>query len=187
MSLYPDVQRKAQKELDRVVGPNRLPDFDDYENLVYIRAVALECMRWMPVTPMGVPHTVIRDDEYRGFLIPKGTMVIAVSIILVLKASILISVSQNQWWVFILSIAAHRIIIHVPWYRAMLHNSVDYPEPERFNPDRFIKDDKLNPNVRDPTTLSFGFGRRYVSVFCLTFSPVLLMSRFRIASVQEDG
>ena len=79
MSLYPDVQKKAQEELDRVVGPNRLPDFDDYEKLTYIRAVSLECMRWMPVTPMGVPHTVIRDDEYRGFFIHKGTTIIAVS------------------------------------------------------------------------------------------------------------
>ena len=79
MSLYPDVQKKAQKELDRVVGPNRLPDFDDYDKLTYIMAVSLECMRWMPVTPMGVPHTVIRDDEYRGFFIHKGTTIIAVS------------------------------------------------------------------------------------------------------------
>ncbi|KAK7687260.1 hypothetical protein QCA50_009765 [Cerrena zonata] len=84
MSLYPDVQRKAQEELDRVVGPERLPDFDDYDNLIYIRAVALECMRWMPVTPIGVPHAVIRDDEYRGFLIPKGTMIVA-----------------NQWYLLI--------------------------------------------------------------------------------------
>ena len=79
MSLYPDVQKKAQEELDRVVGPYRLPDFDDYDKLTYIRAVSLECMRWMPVTPMGVPHTVIRDDEYRGFFIHKGTTIIAVS------------------------------------------------------------------------------------------------------------
>ena len=79
MSLYPDIQRKAQEELDRVVGPNRLPNFDDREKLIYIRAVTMECMRWMPVTPVGVPHTVIEDDEYKGFAIPKGATVIAVS------------------------------------------------------------------------------------------------------------
>ena len=79
MSLHPEVQRKAQEELDRVVGPGRLPDFDDYDNLIYVRAIYLECMRWVPVTPMGVPHTLTRDDEYKGFFIPKGTTIIAVS------------------------------------------------------------------------------------------------------------
>ncbi|KAK7687641.1 hypothetical protein QCA50_008856 [Cerrena zonata] len=123
MSLYPDVQRKAQQELDRIVGPDRLPDFDDYDNLIYIQAVALECMRWMPVAPIGMAHSVIRDDEYKGLFIPKGTMIIA-----------------NQW--------------------AMLHDPDDYPEPERFNPDRFIRGGGLDPDVRSPTMISFGFGRR---------------------------
>ncbi|KAK7687643.1 hypothetical protein QCA50_008858 [Cerrena zonata] len=123
MSLYPDVQRKAQQELDNVVGRNRLPDFDDYDNLVYIQAIVLECMRWMPATPIGVPHTVIRDDEYKGFFIPKDAMIVA-----------------NQW--------------------AMLRDPEDYPEPDRFRPERFIKDGKLNNDVRDPTSISFGFGRR---------------------------
>ena len=79
MSLYPDVQKKAQEELDRVVGPNRLPDFDDYDKLTYIRAVSLECMRWMPVTPFSVPHCVTADDVYEGYHIPKGASVVPVS------------------------------------------------------------------------------------------------------------
>lgn len=45
----------------------------------------------------------------------------------------------------------------------MLHNPDDYPEPEIFRPERFIEDGKLNPKVRDPLTLAFGFGRRSVS------------------------
>lgn len=49
----------------------------------------------------------------------------------------------------------------------MLRDPVEYPEPDRFNPDRFIKDGKLNEDVRDPTTMSFGFGRRYVDYLAL--------------------
>lgn len=78
MSLYPDVQRKAQAELDRVVGPDRLPDFNHLDELVYIQAVALETMRWAVVTPLANPHRLLRDDEFNGFFIPKGTTVLPV-------------------------------------------------------------------------------------------------------------
>ena len=42
MSLYPEVQKKAQAELDRIVGRNRLPNFDDLESLIYINAIVKE-------------------------------------------------------------------------------------------------------------------------------------------------
>ena len=57
MALYPEVQAKAQVELDRIVGQRRLPEFDDLANLVYVRAVIMETLRWMPVTPLGFPHS----------------------------------------------------------------------------------------------------------------------------------
>ena len=78
MSLYPEVQKKAQEELDRVVGPDRLPEFGDSDDLVYIQGIILEAMRWMVVLPLGVSHRVIADDEYMGYFIPKGTTVIPV-------------------------------------------------------------------------------------------------------------
>ena len=43
--------RKAQAEIDRVVGSDRLPALDDYENLPYIRCCIKESMRWMPHSP----------------------------------------------------------------------------------------------------------------------------------------
>lgn len=53
MVLYPDAQRQAQAEIDRVVGPNRLPTFQDYDHLPYVRALVKETMRWRGVAPLG--------------------------------------------------------------------------------------------------------------------------------------
>ena len=78
MSLFPEVQQKAQDELERVIGPNRLPEFNDYDDLIYIQAVALEAMRWMVVVPLGIYHRVTQEDEYKGYAIPKGATIIPV-------------------------------------------------------------------------------------------------------------
>lgn len=78
--MFPEVQRKAQTELDRVIGPDRLPQFEDEKDLPYIRAVTLETLRWMPVAPFGVPHALTEDDVYNGYHIPKGSLIVPVSI-----------------------------------------------------------------------------------------------------------
>ncbi|KAG5337125.1 hypothetical protein C0989_010607, partial [Termitomyces sp. Mn162] len=77
MLLNPEAQRKAQDEIDSVVGRKRLPDFSDRPNLPYVEAVYREVMRWHPVAPLGLSHSTSADDVYNGYLIPKGTMVIA--------------------------------------------------------------------------------------------------------------
>jgi cytochrome P450 len=53
MAIYPEVQKKAQAEIDTVVGPNRLPDFGDRHSLPYINAIMKELMRWYLVLPLG--------------------------------------------------------------------------------------------------------------------------------------
>jgi cytochrome P450 len=53
MLVYPDVQVKAQAEVDRVIGPDRLPEFEDREDLPYVEGIVNECLRWLPVLPMG--------------------------------------------------------------------------------------------------------------------------------------
>ncbi len=52
--LFPHVQRRAQEELDVVVGRNRLPTFDDRPHLPYIEALCKELLRWMMVAPIGM-------------------------------------------------------------------------------------------------------------------------------------
>jgi len=76
MVLFPEVQRRAQAELDKVIGPDRLPLFTDRPFLPYIEAVVRETLRWHLVTPLGVPHYSTEDDEYKGYYIPKGSVVI---------------------------------------------------------------------------------------------------------------
>ena len=68
MLLYPDIQKKAQDELDSVIGRERLPTFEDRPRLPFIDAVCKEILRWRPITPLGAflryPHDVERRHVY---------------------------------------------------------------------------------------------------------------------------
>lgn len=55
MILHPGVVKKAQAEIDGVVGSDRLPNFKDRDSLPYVNALVKEVMRWHPVSPMGEP------------------------------------------------------------------------------------------------------------------------------------
>ena len=76
MALYPEAQKQAQTELDTVVGPNRLPELGDMDKLPYVNAVIKESFRWHVPTPLGLPHTTTLDDEYSGYMVPKGSVVL---------------------------------------------------------------------------------------------------------------
>ena len=58
--LHPDVQKRAQAELDTVVS--RPPSFSDFEDLPYIRALVKEVLCWHTVDPVGFPHRTTEDD-----------------------------------------------------------------------------------------------------------------------------
>ncbi|KAH8102190.1 cytochrome P450 [Cristinia sonorae] len=157
MAMFPEVQKKAQAELDRVLGPERLPTFEDVDEIPYIQAVVMETLRWMPVTPFGIPHAVMEDDQYEGYHIPKGTQLI-----------------PNVW--------------------AMLRNPVDYPNPDQFMPERFIgKDGNINPDVLNPASIAFGFGRRacpgkHLAMSTLKIYAASVLYAFDIsAGVDADG
>ncbi|THU76246.1 cytochrome P450 [Dendrothele bispora CBS 962.96] len=77
MVLYPEVQKRAQGELDGVVGQSRLPSFTDAKHLPYIQAILKEVLRWRPALPFGLPHAINEDDYYNGYYIPKGSICFA--------------------------------------------------------------------------------------------------------------
>ncbi|KAI1426463.1 putative cytochrome P450 [Xylaria sp. FL1777] len=73
MLLFPDVQRRAQAEIDRVIGVDRMPVPEDEMQLQYIRGCVKESLRWMPTTILGaIPHALTQDEYYMGFRLPKG-------------------------------------------------------------------------------------------------------------------
>lgn len=106
MLLYPECQKRGQDEVDCVIGKYMLPSFDDIESLPYVNCVVQEVFRfvvfilskggvvlkglyirrWKPVIPLRSccqtpilrhPHRCTEDDNYRGMLIPKGSLVFA--------------------------------------------------------------------------------------------------------------
>lgn len=100
MLMYPEIQKHAQEELRRIVGPDRLPTLEDRERLPFTESIMKETLRLHPATPLGMfperctehavdsilalPHYTKTDDIYNDFFIPKNSVVIGVSRRLVL-------------------------------------------------------------------------------------------------------
>ncbi|KAJ5094793.1 hypothetical protein N7456_010654 [Penicillium angulare] len=125
MCAFPDVQKKAYEEINRIVGQNRMPDWTDKDEMPYCGAIVSESLRWRTVTILGgIPHAPIRDDVYEDYTIPEGTWI-----------------AGNVW------------SIH--------HNSKDFPDPDRFNHDRFLEERRPFPNKKGHS--AFGWGRRQCS------------------------
>ncbi|GAC72208.1 cytochrome P450 CYP2 subfamily [Moesziomyces antarcticus T-34] len=80
MCKFPAVLRKLQDEIDSVCGGDRcMPTFADLtpEQTPYLHAVVQETLRWRPISAGGFQHKLTQDVEYRGFLLPKGSSVVA--------------------------------------------------------------------------------------------------------------
>ena len=65
-AMHPDCQKAGHAYLDSVIV---------YDSFTYMRAFVKELSRWHIVTPIGLPHATVDDDEYNGYLIPAGTVV----------------------------------------------------------------------------------------------------------------
>ncbi|KAI0267786.1 cytochrome P450 [Gloeopeniophorella convolvens] len=51
IALFPDIRKRAQADIDVVVGPNHLPTLEDRERLSYLNAIVKELLRWNPPIP----------------------------------------------------------------------------------------------------------------------------------------
>ncbi|KAG2354665.1 cytochrome P450 [Suillus spraguei] len=131
MVLYPEVQVKAHAEIDRVVGRDRLPCFDDRPLLPYVEAILRKTLRWYPVVPLGIANATTTSDIYKGYFIPKGQ-----------HHTVLSKVANDSDYQGL----------------AMTHDEMKYPSPDEFKPERFLHDD--GSLTSDTMTLCFGWGRR---------------------------
>ncbi len=169
---YPEVQEKAQAEIDRVVGGNRLPTFSDKDSLPYVFAIYKETLRWHTVVPqgsleclyakivvqhsfeLGVPRLLQTDDIYDGYLLPGG-----------------LDIVSNTWYAISFSCLSKLRKSHLNISRGILHDPSLYPEPMVFKPERYFS--SMGHSTFLQTTLKsmhLGYGRRYVLVTGLIFT-----------------
>ncbi|KAF8958869.1 cytochrome P450 [Flammula alnicola] len=136
MALHPEVQQKAQHELDSVFNQDALsgfieaPDPVQLSRLEYLTAIMQEVLRYAPVGNLALPHCLVEDDEYMGYWLPKGATVMA-----------------NVW-----------AVMHD-------HDVYPDPfvfSPERFVQVTSTSNDAVKSETKqpDPRQFAFGFGRR---------------------------
>ncbi|KAF7348414.1 O-methylsterigmatocystin oxidoreductase [Mycena sanguinolenta] len=168
MAIHPEVVRKAQNEIDTVVGAGVLPGFEHRSALPYCEAVLREVFRWKPIAPLGFPHATSDDDIYRGYFIPKGLVFFYRRVFQDIDIVLGTTVLPNIW--------------------AMVHDESIYPNPDQFNPERFLNaDGQLNTDDR---ILGFGFGRRicigrYAADAIVWATMVSVLSTFNISKAKD--
>ncbi|PPQ81709.1 hypothetical protein CVT25_013439 [Psilocybe cyanescens] len=156
MAVNPDVQKKAQSEIDRVIGSNRLPTFEDRGSLPYIEAIYREVMRLRPPLPLGGGHTVTEDDYYKGVFIDISSAKNLLANLLKEKQSYSLTYGHDRDSLLHLNISFNISLFN----RAMTHDEEVYPDPFTFKPERFFDDSgMLNGDGR---ILAYGFELRQV-------------------------
>ncbi|EKM58562.1 uncharacterized protein PHACADRAFT_253005 [Phanerochaete carnosa HHB-10118-sp] len=154
MVLNPSVQAAAHEQIDRVVGNDSLPDYTYRELLPYVTAILHETLRWRPAGPLGIPHQVSADDEYNGFHIPAGAVVVG-----------------NVWAIF--------------------HDPVRFPNPDTFDPTRWLTSDgQLSEDVSD-VMATFGSGRRicpgrHFAMESIWIAMVHILAMYDIEKLVDD-
>ncbi|KIJ11532.1 hypothetical protein PAXINDRAFT_84362 [Paxillus involutus ATCC 200175] len=74
-ACHPEAQARVQEEIDTVIGKDRVPTFEDWDQLPQLHAFISEALRWRPIIPLGFAHRATKDIVWRGQCIPAGATV----------------------------------------------------------------------------------------------------------------
>jgi cytochrome P450 len=161
MVIYPDIQLRAQAELDEVIGRGRLPEFSDRKDLPYVHAIVSECLRWLPVLPMGsFLSSTPSFSTYICIRIPISVSPPLLILMYITGAPHLVTQDDEYRGYYI-----PKGTLALPAQWALLHDPELYPNPEQFMPERYLERSPSGAwsnrtDVRDPRDFCFGFGRR---------------------------
>ncbi|KIJ12558.1 hypothetical protein PAXINDRAFT_14638 [Paxillus involutus ATCC 200175] len=138
----PHVWKRAQAEIDSVIGMDRLPEFDDRPSLPYVEAILRETMRWQPVVPLTLQASRMLQR-----------VVMFIRVFTYLKACLSLAPRSTRHARYITG----AIVFTNIW--AMSRDEARYPNAAKFVPERFLTaEGELNED--DPSGFVFGFGRR---------------------------
>ena len=76
MSLNQDIQSRCRAEIDAAIGRDEIPRMQHRPQLSFTEACIMETQRLADVVPLGIPHAATEDVSFRGYFIPKSTMIL---------------------------------------------------------------------------------------------------------------
>ncbi|KAJ7039818.1 cytochrome P450 [Mycena alexandri] len=187
LSIYPEHQERARREIEAVVGTARLPELADFGHMPFVEALIREIIRIRPSFPIGVPHLATEDIrasfacQFARDAFPNGVAVVVQGL---RRAEGRYGHLEYVYVVF----AWQTVLIRVP--DSVFHSPEIFEEPEVFNPDRFLKSEHgtrpgMDADFRD--NFLFGGGRRicpgqYAARGTMQLTTMRLIWAFRFGS-----
>ena len=179
MVLYPSTKAKAQKEIDELIGNDRLPEFSDRPSLPYLECVVQESHRWHNALPTGnlkySMYNIWCLNFWKAYHTAQWKMMYTMECLFRKDPSswLILGLCSSSWMILPLSFPSRF------WYRSSISGiTLDedvYKDPHTFDPSRYLRG--------EPHPVGhFGFGRRYVQFRSLRL-PLYFMWLILIQSV----